>query len=464
VSRNTRITRSAFNSQSLQNQSSSINPNEAAQQSSCIDPSIITGLLNHQRDADDSKATSSSDEEDDSGIDFYNRNKQPKQKVCPFSDSSRSNPCISHSQPRARKDAIMHHLSRIKSAGGDSCHPLNDSLWNSWIVRWYLQPRPSRFNTQERRTAVKHAQSKYYKKRKQIQAGNAESMKQKLENGEIDDEEYKKYLIGAKRREFITEMKLRASIEQRLQAESERKLGEQIEEKLKELRAREQSNLNPINVATTTTAIAALEAARHELTNTQNSVNAYKNVLCSHASNVVQFYSDENFLAAESTLLQYHGFVWPTRVSDFSFYAFAVLLVAQSEWNKNIRSDSMIRHMHKELREHIQTEQQSVEESDFMILDQVIATFNGCCDIIKQEEEQTESMSLEGRQHWIEEQDRMWKEAKEGFLMRFQFNSRPMIQLIRLIDDFADTYRAHKNAENDNQAARENAKKTADNV
>jgi len=38
---------------------------------------------------------------------FYDRAIIPKEKVCPFSNSSRRNPCTTHTSPRKRKDVIQ---------------------------------------------------------------------------------------------------------------------------------------------------------------------------------------------------------------------------------------------------------------------------------------------------------------------------------------------------------------------
>jgi hypothetical protein len=49
---------------------------------------------------------------------YYNREKRP-QKICPFSDPTRTHPCTSHDQPRKRKDAITNHLTKLHNWGGN---------------------------------------------------------------------------------------------------------------------------------------------------------------------------------------------------------------------------------------------------------------------------------------------------------------------------------------------------------
>jgi len=64
-------------------------------------------------------------------------------------------------------------------------------------------------------------------------------------------------------------------------------------------------------------------------------------------------------------------------------------------------------------------------------------------------------MTEGGAQTWLDAQDSYWNEAKAAFRNRFQLDSRPPIELVRLIDDFADTWRAQKNAETANETAQE---------
>ena len=79
---------------------------------------------------------------DDPTISYYVRKRNHSiEKVCPFADPDRENPCTSHHEPRKRKDAIMKHLQK-KKVNPDVAHPANDPLWNSDIVEYLIQPRP----------------------------------------------------------------------------------------------------------------------------------------------------------------------------------------------------------------------------------------------------------------------------------------------------------------------------------
>ena len=164
----------------------------------------------------------------------------------------------------------MHHLQKIQTAGGDAQHPIDDPLWSSWQVNWFLRPRPPVFDKKKRKAANYDSQHRYYKARKRKQAVHADEMKHKLDNREINEEEYMKYLIGDRRRQFITEMRVKARIGRDVRNENEKKLQEEIERCLQELRNVHQSNSANAN------AIAALKAAQTDLHETQATVNVYK--------------------------------------------------------------------------------------------------------------------------------------------------------------------------------------------
>jgi hypothetical protein len=81
---------------------------------------------------------SSDKDQFDDDLQFYNRKKRPSQKVCPFADVLRHNPCPDYDRPRSRKDSIMKHLFKVQNGGGDSHHPLDDPLWDSFAVQYFL--------------------------------------------------------------------------------------------------------------------------------------------------------------------------------------------------------------------------------------------------------------------------------------------------------------------------------------
>jgi hypothetical protein len=405
--------------------------------------------------------TSNSDNDTDSDFDYYRLAKKAVKKVCPFSDTSRENPCASHSTPRVRKDAIKRHLENIKRAGGDGQHPIGDPLWDSPIVNYMLVPRPPRFDDKKRKAGSRSSAQRYYKKRKHIQETQAEPMKTLYIEGKIAPDDYKKYLIGNKRREFIMELKVKAQIEKDLRLENEGKLRVEIEKKLQELHVQRQAGRGTEESEHASASIIALEAAQKDLKETRSTVEAYREVLSTQASNVVQIFANDDFLLAGLTFLEYHCFSWPSSVSADSFYQFATMLTPSSQWENRIRSPSSLRHMKKELHDYIQAEKDNVDESDTSSLEAIMAVFNSCCDLIRSEESKTEKMSADGAQHWLDEQDALWEAAKQAYHRTFKFNACSPLQLVRMIDTFADTWRAQKNAELENEEAMQTAQEKA---
>jgi hypothetical protein len=331
---------------------------------------------------------------------FFDRDRKPKRLVCPFSDLSRTNPCETHAEPKSRKDVVERHLVKVKSAGGDEQHPINDPLWQSFQVVWFLTPRPE-FTERKRKRAKGSAQSRYYLKCKDKQENEEAEAKRKLEEGLIGEDEYKKVLIGGKRREFIaeraTERRVRTEMQKEMEdatrdmenrLQDERKLRDDIEAKLHELRAQATApNTAATSAATSTTAstttstaIADLESARQELEASHVAVESYKTVLSAQAANVVNFRADDGFFTATGmTYMQHYGFEWPTEVSQASFYTFVTLLRATADWEGDIRSNSSLRHMQRELHEWVSLETQNVEGSPDYIaaLNDIIGAMQG---------------------------------------------------------------------------------------
>jgi hypothetical protein len=287
-------------------------------------------------------------------------------------------------------------------------------------------------------------------------------MEQLFKNGDIGEDEFKKILVGEKRRQFITSRRLQADFDQRLEREVERLVRERLERKLGELTARTKDTQDPADAANSA-AIRDLQATRTELNNTREALNYFQDMLLHKSEDVVQFYAHKDFLPSDTCFLEYHGFHWPSEVSPAAFYLFAAMLVPISSWsNIEIRSCSSIRHMALRLSEHIRLEKENVEESEQQQLEGIFSTFNSCCDLVTTEETKTTSMSEEGRQAWLHEQGDLWENAKREFHLLFRFNSHAPIQQIKVIDDLADIWRMRTAAERNNQAAIRNAQEAAE--
>jgi hypothetical protein len=410
----------------------------------------------------ESEYTSDKDQLDDD-LQFYDRKKRPSQKVCPFSDPCRTNPCPDYDRPRTRKDSIMKHLLKVQNSGGDSHHPLTDPLWEGFAVKYFLSRRPAKLDPKKRKSAKQASQSKYYKKRKRIQKKNLESMQQLFDEGKISEEEFKKILVGEKRRLFITSRRLEVDFNKRVEREVEQRIRAEVDAKLTELNARLVSSQDPIASAADAASIQALRAAQKELDDTREALNDYQEMLFHKSEDVVQFYAENAFLPSNISYLEYHGFHWPAQASCPSFYVFATILVPISSWKDtaSLHSGSNIRFMALRLSEYIRLEKENVDEDEHGHLEGIYSTFNASCDLVTAEAKKTESMSAMGREAWVVDQEKMWEAAKEQFHFLFRFNSHAPIQHIKVIDDLADIWRMRNAAELDNRTAVANAQEAA---
>jgi hypothetical protein len=173
-------------------------------------------------------------------LNFYDRALIPKEKVCPFSDPSRPNPCTTHATPKKRKDIIQNHLLQIKQKGYDAQHPANDPLWESWAInKYWLVSRPSALIKEEDKKAARSkAARKSYQTRLNREEREAANRKRQYEEGLISFDEYKSILVGHKRwkaeKEYL-ESQIKKQ-EQRLEEEYVLRLN--LEKKIEELQAK----------------------------------------------------------------------------------------------------------------------------------------------------------------------------------------------------------------------------------
>ena len=135
--------------------------------------------------------------EEDVELLFFSRTKRPKQLVCPFSNAARPNPCTTHEQPRKKKKSIQKHLQHVKEKGGDEKHPLDDRLWSTFEVNWFLTSRP-KFNKKKQLLAQSRSHSLYYKKRKATQEKYEAQKRRMFENGKLGRTNTRKFWSARK--------------------------------------------------------------------------------------------------------------------------------------------------------------------------------------------------------------------------------------------------------------------------
>ena len=368
-------------------------------------------------------------------LNFYDRALIPKRKVCPFSNSSRRNPCTTHASPRKRKDIIQNHLLHIKQKGYDNQHPATDPLWNSWEVsKYWLVSRPPPLATDEDKKAARSkAAKKSYRSRLEREEREADLRKRQYEEGKIPFSEYKFVLVGDKRRKAEQEYR----ITQRL--EEERQLQVNLERRINEF-------------ATTAPKTTAEQQRLDDLTMSLQSVNKSKDrvqlirdEVVSMCTEVVRCWGrSEKFNMCVSDDSFMTDMVFPGECSLISFYQYVALLLPPMHWNDRPFKGTYLRNMKKALQVYAQDLQSEIipEEDDaedqLRQIDDLVALFNACCDVVELEEKK--AMDLGCLQEWLDTQDKLWADVKaqKKHWLDMMMGWRAPIQTARILDKFKD--------------------------
>ena len=373
-------------------------------------------------------------------LNFYDRTLIPKDKVCPFSNPDRRNPCTTHAVPKKRKDIIQNHLLHIKEGGYDAQHPAGDPLWNSWEVSkyWLVSRPPALTKDEDKKAARSKAAKKSYRSRLEREEREAAVRKRQYEEGKIPFSEYKFVLVGDKRRKAEQEYRLTQRLDE------ERQLRINLEKRIEELADKQAS------AATLTTAD---QQAFDDLTKSLQSVNESKDrmeLLRDEMGNickeVVRCWGSSEKSTMESSDVSFMAdMVFPSECNIASFYQYASLLLPPMYWNDKPFKGSYIRNMKKALQVYAQDLQSEILEDDDMgaegqlqQIDDLVALFNACCDVVITEERKALD---EGRmQEWLDIQDKLWTEAQvqQKHWLDLMMGWRAPIQTARILDKFKD--------------------------
>ena len=248
----------------------------------------------------------SSDEHNDSDP------RKPQSFICPFSGPSRDVPCQAFAEPRNVKGLVANHLARIKQRGGDESHPINDPLWDDWIIKdFYLARRP-KLSPEERRRAMAESNKQHYQRRKKRQRREYQEKKKLWQNGLISTEEFRKILVGKVRVEFDAHL---SAIERE----------EEMQEALQAGRVNGSQDDNSFGqtIATSTT------SAPHKSETSIALVAASRDVLSSFGRSTV-----DNFLSSQRDFFAYTGLTYPTEARIESYYFWAAYLSPMTAWPK----------------------------------------------------------------------------------------------------------------------------------
>jgi hypothetical protein len=375
-------------------------------------------------------------------LNFYDRTLIPKEKVCPFSNPSRRNPCTVHAVPRKRKDIIQNHLLHIKYEGYDEQHPANDPLWDSWEVsKYWLVSRPPPLMTDEDKKAARSkAARKSYRTRLVREEREAADRKRQYEEGQITFAEYKRVLVGDKRRKAEHEYDIK-----RVEERQER-LRDDLEKKIQELTAK-QTSAAPLSTADQQQ-IAALQASVESIKESKDRIEMLREEIVHLCAEVVRCWGQSEKSSMDSsdqTFMEFMAF--PTEVDIAAFYQYAALLQVPKHLRDRPFKGTYVRNMKKALQVYAQDLRNEIDSGDedaegqMEEIDNLVANFNACCDIIENDEK---AAADTGRmQEWLDAQDRLWEQAKaqqENYwdLLR---GWRAPIQNARILDKFTDVIR-----------------------
>jgi len=236
--------------------------------------------------------------------------RKPQSFTCPFSDPSRENP---FAEPRKVKGLVSNHLFRIKQRGGDESHPINDALWNDWIIKgFYFQRRP-KLTPEERRRAMAESNKQHYHRRKKRQKREYDEKKRLWQDGLISTEEFRKILVGKVRVEFdahLNAMEREQEMQEALQA-----------------RGPNGSQDDKSSPLLTTTTIATSPPQKSEAQGAV--VDAAKQVLSLFGRSTA-----DTLLSSQDDFFTYTGLSYPTEIRIESYYFWAAYLTPMTAWQK----------------------------------------------------------------------------------------------------------------------------------
>jgi len=238
--------------------------------------------------------------------------RKPQSFICPFSDPTRDVCCQAFAEPRNVKGLVANHLARIKQRGGDESHPINDPLWDDWIIKDFYFARRPKLTPEARRRAMAESNKQHYQRRKKRQKREYEEKKKLWQNGLISTEEFRKILVGKVRVEFdahLSAMEREQEMQEALQAG--RVNGSQDDNSVRQ------------TIATNTT------SPRHKSEPSVALIDASRDVLSSFGRSMA-----DNFLSSQRDFLAYTGLTYPTEARVESYYFWAAYLSPMTAWPK----------------------------------------------------------------------------------------------------------------------------------
>ena len=315
-------------------------------------------------------------------------------------------------------------------------------MWDSWEVSkyWLISRPPPLTSEEDKKAARSKAAKKSYRSRLQREEREADTRKRLYEEGKITFSEYKRVLVGDKRRKAENEYRMK-----QLQGDMQ-KLHAGLEKKIQELSAK-QTSAAPLSTADQQQ-IAVLEASIQSIKESKERMEMLRGEIINLCMEVVRCWGQSEKSTMESSDEAFMAFMaFPTESDIAAFYRYAALLLPPMHWNDQPFKGTYVRNMKKALQGYAQDLRSEIfpddedAESQTQQIDDLVGNFNACWDVL--EDGQKTAMEKGRMQEWLDEQDKLWDVAKsqqkrwQDLLMGW----RAPIQTARVLDKFTDVIR-----------------------
>ena len=138
--------------------------------------------------------------------------------------------------------------------------------------------------------------------------------------------------------------------------------------------------------------------------------------------------------------------VFPSECNVTAFYQYAALLQPSMHWNDMPFKGTYLRNMKKALQVYAKDLQTEIspddEDADTQMqqIDDIVANFNACCDIIENDQKNANNHGPTGVQDWVDVQQQLWTDAKakQKRWINFATGWQAPLQTARVFDKFAD--------------------------
>jgi hypothetical protein len=329
------------------------------------------------------------------------------------------------------------------------------------VKEYYMFKRPKKFEPEISKVRVSAAGKRSYVKKVKVMDEKGDEMKSKFERGDIDQEEYSKFLVGAPREHFKRKMEVK----------------DRVHKQLEELRGAPMTALNTENIGNLEAVLAQLNQANTRAINLQKTlvtcvvgmVGLWENTDGEILMPDCQYQSLEKVRGWDVTR-------WPRTPSIESYYAVTAMLLPLREdepWDPPSRRKAKYNleryakreqgRMEDEINEAIAEGLGDAEVEQWRerkdMWDEVVKVFNASCDLLRVDEEEANFYDEAVARTWRESQRKLWESAKANTRDVFEasYGQKSAVEVIDMVNALSHCWCAHQRALNDEAAAEDRA-------